>query len=82
MRLSYPWRPTRRVVLGALLITLVVFGGLGLIQLIPNGPVKHVAETAFHILVVAFAIVMLILSVNARVRRAEEEGWDESKRDD
>jgi uncharacterized membrane protein required for colicin V production len=82
MWLSSPGRPSRQVVLPALLITCVIFGLIGLIQLIPEGPLKRIVATIFHVLVGIFVVVMLLLAVNARVRRADGEAWDLRKRDD
>jgi hypothetical protein len=65
------------VLLGALAATCGIFGGLGLIQLIPEGAVKHVAEIAFRIVVFLFIFAMIIVALNARVGRAEDEGWNQ-----
>jgi hypothetical protein len=82
MWLSSSWPPSRQAVLRALLITCVVFGLIGLIQLIPEGRAKHIVATIFHVLVGIFVAVMLFLAARAGVRRAEEEGWDHRERDD
>ncbi len=82
MWLSFPWRPTKQVVLGALLIACVIFGLLGLTQLIPDGAVKDVVQSGFRVLVLLFVAVMVILAISARVRRAEDEGWNQWKDDD
>lgn len=71
------WPPTGRALKGALLISCVVFGLIGLIQLIPEGAIKRVVETVFHILVGVFVVVMIILAGRSWVQRAEDDGWND-----
>lgn len=71
MWLSFPWKPTKRMIGLALMLALASLGLAGLSGLIPPGLGRDVVRGTFG----AVLLVAVVRAVDARRRRAEEEGW-------
>lgn len=76
MWLSFPWRPTRRVVVSALVLTAATMLIAALSGLLPPGLPRDVVRGGFAL----FVIVMVLRAIDSRVGRLEDEGWSRERR--
>lgn len=75
MWLTFPWRPTRKVVFRAVVLTLVTAVFVVLAGVLGPGPWRDITRGLFALLV----LVIAIRAINVQVGRVEGEGW---KRED
>jgi hypothetical protein len=71
MFLTFPWRPTKRVVVVALMLTIGTFVVVLGMNLLPSGTPREVVRFAFYALV----FCAVLRGINIRLGRAREEGF-------